>query len=214
MCNQKSETMETIRQVELRCMGHRLAAEHYASLDNGFRMAATVMAALSTSASYWSITETNPILNYVLAGLSTVTTITNAVMSMWNIGNLANGHRTVAKALDYIRLTYIGDLMDSAKPDAERDELVRRMRVDVSNILKDAPLLPSYFENAAQADLQHRGEMSSPGSPRAGRKSGDASVDVSLTDNVVAEIDLLVGPVSRGGSCESLGGGVQECVQT
>lgn len=195
--------METIRQVELRCTGHRLAAEYYASLDNGFRIAATVMAAFSTSASYWSIAETNRVLNYVLAGLSTLTTITNAVMSMWNVGNIANTHRIVAKSLDTIRLTYIGDLMDTAKTEAERDDVIRRMRVDLSSVLKDAPLLPSYFERAAQTDLQHHDDtsMSSPGSPRCNNDS--------VPREVVAEIDLLVD--SRPTSSVS-DGFAQECV--
>lgn len=175
--------MDIVRQVELRCMGHRLAAEYYTNMDNGFKIAATILAALSTSASYWSISETTSILNYCLAGLSTLTTVLNAVLTMKNASAIANHHRSVAKALDLIRLTYISDLLDSAKTEAERDEIVDKMRVDVSNILKDAPLLDSRFEMKAQADLDHRDEMSISCPPSPRRRRGMTEIDVLVKEN-------------------------------
>lgn len=160
--------MDIVRQVELRCRGHRLAAEYFSALDNGFKLTATIVSALAASASVWGIVQNIPIVNYILAGATTITTIVNGIITVKNTQATASAHKSVAKMLDSIRITYVSQLLDTPIDDPKREDLVYKMRIEISSILKDAPLLDSRFETAAQKDVDHRDEksMSTPMSPR------------------------------------------------
>lgn len=159
--------MEIIREIEIRCMGHRLANEHYRFIDNLLKISATLASAISASASFWTMMNDTLAMKIVMAGTATVTTIINAIIATCAQQNNANAHKEAARMLDNIKMTYVWDLVNTSIVGDKREDIIRKIRVDVSNVLKDAPVINTAYENRARQDLARRDDqlMSTPPSP-------------------------------------------------
>lgn len=153
--------MDIIRDIELRCIAHRLAAEYYATVDTALKLSATVLSAVSASTSYWTAFGDTPIVPYILAGTSTLCTIFNATISLGKYDATANKHTQVAQQLEDQRIQCVAETFKGFTNNDTKNAFIQRIELQLSAILKDAPLLPARFEEKAREDRKRK-EVTAP----------------------------------------------------
>ena len=160
--------MDTLREIEQRCMAHRFAAEYYSAVDTGLKLTTTVVSAISASASYWAAFNAVPIVSYVLAGTSTIGTILNAVISLKRYDSEASKHTRVAQQLEDVRIQCVAEILKGFASDDLKNAFIQKIKIDISAVLQDAPMLETKFESKAASDLQHRDSknLAIPASPK------------------------------------------------
>lgn len=147
----------TVKELEIRFMGHKLTAEHYLEIQSSLTLAASVCAVLGASVSYWQAFDWVQILSYLLASISTITAILNVVITKVRANDSATVHLDSAKRLEHIWITCITEASEVADNDYDKQmEIMKRTKLDISNAMKDAPLIPNKYERIALEEYEKK----------------------------------------------------------
>lgn len=145
----------TLHELEVRCTAHKLAAEHYSSLDESLKLAASVVSVVAASASYWNAFENVPIVGYILSALATSTAVLNVVAAKLKASDTADRHFATAKKLEAVWVSCVGETLVNLSPEAKL-ALIKKSTVDAAAALHEAPLLPKKYSQRAEEIVDKR----------------------------------------------------------
>lgn len=144
---------EVLRELEIRYLGHRLAAEAYTTEDTRIKTATNILMAVVTALSYYEIFGALPWVSYTMAGFSTVGSILGTFMTTRKAAQLGAEHFKVSQKLEGVRNYCLAQTLKIDLTEAETETIVQQAYKDVQSALNFAPLLPLKYESMAKTRL-------------------------------------------------------------
>lgn len=202
---------ETLRELEIRCIAHKLAAEYYSALDENLKLASSITSVLTASVSYWNALDTFSALNpigYILPVVATLTALFSVLSAKMHAGEVAEQHLRTSKELEAIWIYCLGESVSMLTAEA-RQQLVHRAMIDTTAALKDAPLLPTRYQQRATRIVDSREScvsptpppgvtppQTSPQSPVSSQASTQSLVSLTVSESRPVSPVKIISPIS------------------